>query len=92
MESEKDKWIKEILESGGELQKLHAPEGLLDKIRHQLLQPEENLIPLKQVRIALVAAAVLIAINAAILLSAKAGSIEKKQGRYGMESYNLNLY
>jgi len=93
MESEKDKWINEILESAGQLQNMHAPEGLLDKINQRLLEPEESLVPLKQVRIALAAAAALIIINAGILLSANAKGIEKKQGRYEVaESYNFNFY
>jgi len=93
MESEKDKWINEILDSGAELKMLKAPGGLLDAINHALQErQEEKLIPFSQLRLPMIAAAALIIINVAILFSADGWVEPKKPEAYKIESYNLNIY
>ncbi|MBC8051633.1 MAG: hypothetical protein H7Y13_01060 [Sphingobacteriaceae bacterium] len=93
METEKTKWINEIIASGKHLQELHAPDHLYDKIFDVVNSSSETtLLSFTQVKQLLVAASVLVILNLSVLIYTSVGNESKAKSAYALDSYNLSLY
>lgn len=94
METEKSKWIEQIMDSGKKLGGLQAPEHLQQRILEALDKPgfqSEQLVFLQFRRI-VAAAIVLLVMNTAVLVYSSISTPKPVQSAYSLESYNLLLY
>jgi hypothetical protein len=92
METEKDKWLNKIIASGQERQQLRPPEHLYGNILNAINNPESKTagIDFKQLRVGIIAASILIAVNVGVLFYT---AVEKRtQSAYTLDSNNLALY
>lgn len=91
MESKKDKWIEEVIASGLEMNKMHAPVHLYANILNQLNNKPKT-VSFGQFRIMLAAASIFAVVNIAVFFYANKQVSKPQLSAYSVETYNLDLY
>ena len=64
---DKEKWIDNIMESLEGSERARPDDALFDKIEQRVMHPETRIIPLGRVRVAAVAAVLLLMINGLVI-------------------------
>ena len=92
METEKSKWINEIIASGKYLSELHAPNHLYNNIVKTVIsEPQSSMLSFNTFKQLLAAAVVLIVVNLGILMYSSGSKESNIHYAYALDS-NLSLY